>query len=212
MRARDRDTDACRRRAWTARVVLCAAVVAGGFANSAAADEHAQRLVAAAREQTTQRVIYDGSYRAIDYPLGDVPRDSGVCTDVLIRAYRAALGVDLQVRVHEDMAASFSAYPQLWDARRPDRNIDHRRVPNLRRFFERAGAELPVTRTASDYAPGDIVSFRLPGNQPHIGIVSDRYVPGTRRRQMIHNIGAGPVEDDVLFELEITGHYRYLPE
>lgn len=174
--------------------------------------ERAERLVTSARAQTRERVIYDGSYRAIDYPLGDVPRNRGVCTDVLIRAYRAALGVDLQVLVHEDMAASFADYPQLWGLRRPDRNIDHRRVPNLRRFFERAGAALPVSRDASDYAPGDIVSWTLPGNQPHIGIVSDRRVPGTRRPQIIHNIGAGPVEDDILLAFEITGHYRYWPE
>jgi uncharacterized protein YijF (DUF1287 family) len=190
-----------------------AALAAGGLAAAPAnADDLAERLVAAAREQTRQRVIYDGSYRAIDYPLGDVPQDRGVCTDVLIRAYRAALGVDLQVLVHEDMAASFAAYPPLWNLSRPDRNIDHRRVPNLRRFFERAAAELRVSQTASDYAPGDVVTWMLPGNQPHIGIVSDRLVPGTRRRQIIHNIGAGPEEDDILFEFEITGHYRYLPE
>lgn len=174
--------------------------------------ERAARLVAAARAQTREHVIYDGSYRAIGYPLGDVPQDRGVCTDVLIRAYRAALGVDLQVLVHEDMSASFAAYPPLWGLRRPDRNIDHRRVPNLRRFFERAGAELPVSRDASDYAPGDVVSWTLPGNQPHIGIVSERLVPGTRRPLVIHNIGAGPVEDDILFAFEITGRYRFLPE
>lgn len=195
-----------------AAFAFCAA---GGLVHAdetADQDARAARLVAAAREQTREHVVYDGSYRAIAYPLGDVPKDRGVCTDVLIRAYRAALGVDLQVLVHEDMTASFTDYPQLWGLRRPDRNIDHRRVPNLRRFFERAGAALPVSRDISGYAPGDIVSWMLPGNLPHVGIVSDRLVAGTRRPQIIHNIGAGPVEDDILLAFEITGHYRYLPD
>lgn len=193
--------------------VVLAAVVLGALCVPAAhAEELARRLVAAARVQTTRSVIYDGAYRALAYPGGDVPADRGVCTDVVIRAYRAALGIDLQVLVHEDMAASFSAYPALWGLSRPDRNIDHRRVPNLQRFFTRKGVSLPIARTRADHAPGDLVTWRLPGNQPHIGIVSDRLVPGTQRRQIIHNIGAGPVEDDILLEFEITGHYRFLPQ
>lgn len=164
-------------------------------------------LVAAARERTLKPVIYDGAYRQIDYPMGDVPDDRGVCTDVIIRAYRK-VGIDLQVLVHEDMRRHFSAYPKIWGLHRPDRNIDHRRVPNLQRFFQRAGAELPISTSSAAYQPGDLVTWRLPGNLPHIGIVSDRTVPGTARPMIIHNIGAGTTEEDALFAFPITGHYR----
>jgi uncharacterized protein len=167
-------------------------------------------LIAAARARTTRHEIYDGSYRVLSYPMGDVPNDRGVCTDLIIRAYRA-LGVDLQVLVHEDMQRNFAEYPQVWGLRNPDRNIDHRRVPNLQKFFERAGAKLRVSSAASDYKPGDLVTWMLPGNLPHIGIISDQQVPGSNRPKVIHNIGAGPVEDDILFLYSITGHYRYLP-
>jgi uncharacterized protein YijF (DUF1287 family) len=167
-------------------------------------------LVEAARGRTRQREVYDGSYRAIAYPLGDVPADRGVCTDLVIRAYRS-IQIDLQVLVHEDMTRNFAAYPQLWGLRRPDRNIDHRRVPNLQRFFERAGADLAVTAKPEDYVEGDLVTWMLPGNLPHIGIVSDQRVSGSSRPKIIHNIGAGPVEDDILFVYPITGHYRYYP-
>lgn len=167
-------------------------------------------LVEAARARTRQREIYDGSYRVIAYPMGDVPNDRGVCTDLVIRAYRS-LQVDLQVLVHEDMQRDFSAYPPFWGLRKPDRNIDHRRVPNLQKFFERAGARLAVTRIPEDYAEGDLVTWMLPGNLPHIGIVSNQTVAGSRRPKIIHNIGAGPVEDDILFTYPITGHYRFLP-
>ena len=166
-------------------------------------------LVEAARARTRQHEVYDGSYRVIGYPMGDVANDRGVCTDLVIRAYRA-LQIDLQVLVHEDMSRQFAAYPQLWGLRRPDRNIDHRRVPNLQKFFERAGAQLPVTSRAEDYNAGDLVTWVLPGNLPHIGIVSDEKVAGGRAK-IIHNIGAGPVEDDILFRYTITGHYRFLP-
>ena len=169
-----------------------------------------RELVEAARARTRQREVYDGSYRAIAYPLGDVPGDRGVCTDLIIRAYRA-LQIDLQVLVHEDMARNFTVYPQLWGLRKPDKNIDHRRVPNLQRFFERAGAGLAVTTRPEDYAEGDLVTWMLPGNLPHIGIVSNQRVPGSSRPKIIHNIGAGPVEDDILFVYPITGHYRYYP-
>jgi uncharacterized protein YijF (DUF1287 family) len=166
-------------------------------------------LVEAARGRTRQREVYDGSYRAIAYPLGDVPADRGVCTDLVIRAYRS-IQIDLQVLVHEDMTRNFAAYPQLWGLRRPDRNIDHRRVPNLQRFFERAGADLAVTAKPEDYVEGDLVTWMLPGNLPHIGIVSDRKTAEGRPR-ILHNIGAGPVEDDILLAYPITGHYRFLP-
>jgi uncharacterized protein YijF (DUF1287 family) len=166
-------------------------------------------LVEAARARTRQREVYDGSYRVIGYPMGDVPNDRGVCTDLVIRAYRA-VGVDLQVLVHEDMKREFSAYPQMWGLRGPDKNIDHRRVPNLQKFFERAGAKLAVTKRSEDYKPGNLVTWMLPGNLPHIGIVSDRKTAEGRPR-ILHNIGAGPVEDDILLAYPITGHYRFLP-
>jgi uncharacterized protein YijF (DUF1287 family) len=175
-----------------------------------AAAESFSNLIAAARTRTTKHEIYDGSYRVISYPMGDVPNDRGVCTDLVVRAYRA-LGIDLQVLVHEDMRGHFAEYPQIWGLQRPDRNIDHRRVPNLQKFFERAGAKLRVSAVASDYKPGDLVTWMLPGNLPHIGIISDQNVPGSNRPKVIHNIGAGPVEDDILFLYRITGHYRYLP-
>jgi uncharacterized protein YijF (DUF1287 family) len=133
---------------------------------------------------------------------------SGVCTDVLIRAFRK-LGVDLQVEVHKDMKAAFSAYPQLWGMRRPDPNIDHRRVPNLMRYFERRGRAVRISLHARDYLPGDIVAWDLGGGVPHIGIVSDDFDPSTTRRLILHNIGGGVTLEDVLFRFKITGHYRY---
>lgn len=172
----------------------------------------AQKLVAAAIERTGRRVTYDGSYRALDYPGGDVPDDIGVCTDVVIRAYRTGLGIDLQQRVHEDMARAFDAYPGLWNLSRPDPNIDHRRVPNLEAFFRRHGQSLPVTRNAGDYAPGDLVTWRLPGNLPHIGIVTDRRSADGRRPLIAHNIGRGPKLEDMLFAYPISGHFRFFPD
>lgn len=172
-----------------------------------------ERLVDAALERTKHRVRYDGSYRTIAYPNGDVPDNTGVCTDVLIRAYRA-LGIDLQRLVHEDMAAHFDRYPsrRIWGLARPDKNIDHRRVPNLQRFFARHGASLPVTHHGNDYKPADIVTWMLPGNLPHIGIVSDRVNQQTALPLIVHNIGAGPKLEDMLFDYPITGHYRYSPQ
>jgi uncharacterized protein YijF (DUF1287 family) len=165
-------------------------------------------LVSAARDQTRNRVVYDGSYVRLDYPMGDVPPDRGVCTDVVIRAYRA-IGIDLQVLVHEDMRANFALYPKHWGLGRPDPNIDHRRVPNLQKFLERSSARVEEPRAAASFLPGDLVTWQLPGNLPHIGIVSDRRSPGTDHPLILHNIGAGPVEDDILFAYPITGHYRY---
>jgi uncharacterized protein YijF (DUF1287 family) len=165
-------------------------------------------LVSAARQQTMIRVTYDGTYQRIPYPMGDIPTDRGVCTDVVVRAYRA-IGIDLQVLVHEDMRTSFSLYPKLWGLGKPDTSIDHRRVPNLQKFLERAGAKLGSTRSGDSYLPGDLVTWMLPGNLPHIGIVSDRRVEDTNRPYVIHNIGAGPKEEDMLFAHPITGHYRY---
>lgn len=165
-------------------------------------------LAAAAKARTSQSVVYDGSYRAIPYPMGDVPADRGVCTDVLIRAYRA-VGIDLQERVHEDMRTAFAAYPALWGLSRPDANIDHRRVPNLRVYFTRQGTALPVSREAGAYKPGDVVSWTLGRNLPHIGLViAERSADGARPL-VVHNIGQGPKAEDVLFAYPITGHYRY---
>lgn len=168
----------------------------------------ANRLAAAAVERTTHRVAYDGRYMSIDYPNGDVPPSIGVCTDVIIRSYRA-LGVDLQELVHVDMRDNFARYPTTWGLSRPDPNIDHRRVPNLRTFFERNGKSLPVTDDAGNYEPGDLVTWMLPGNLPHIGIVSDRPSADGERFMLVHNIGEGPRMEDILFDYPITGHYRF---
>jgi len=170
------------------------------------------RLVAAAIERTRHVVAYDGAYRRIAYPGGDVAADRGVCSDVVIRAYRAGLGVDLQQRVHEDMERAFRRYPAIWGLARPDRNIDHRRVPNLEVFFARHGQSLPVSRDSGNYRPGDLVTWRLGGVLPHIGIVTDRRTADGRRPLIAHNIGRGPRLEDILFDLPIHGHFRYLPE
>ncbi|UDF31617.1 UNVERIFIED_ORG: DUF1287 domain-containing protein [Roseateles sp. XES5] len=169
----------------------------------------AQRLVAAARRQVGVTLTYDPAYSRLDYPGGDVPRERGVCTDVIVRAYRDGLAVDLQVLVHEDMRRAFSAYPALWGLKRTDRNIDHRRVPNLQTFFKRAGAALAVSEDGADYRPGDIVSQMLPGNLPHIGIATDERSADGARPLLVHNIGAGARLEDVLFAYPITGHYRF---
>lgn len=169
----------------------------GGFAG---------RVAAAALGRTAATVRYDPKYVAIDYPGGDVPADTGVCTDVVVRTLRA-VGIDLQKEVHEDMRANFSAYPNHWGARRPDRNIDHRRVPNLQRYFERQGASLPVGEDAGDYQPGDLVAWDLTGKGLwHIGVVVAH--PQRGGRWIVHNIGAGPVLQDCLFDWKVIGHYR----
>jgi uncharacterized protein YijF (DUF1287 family) len=172
----------------------------------------ARPLVQAARERLAASVVYDGRYVGIDYPGGDVDPGIGVCTDVVIRSYRAAHGFDLQKVVHEDMRADFDAYPTNWGHTRPDKNIDHRRVPNLEVWFTRAGHALPITQNAADYRPGDVVSWRLSGDGvPHIGIISDR-VAADGTPLIIHNIGRGPEEDNMLFAARITGHFRFAPE
>ncbi len=171
----------------------------------------AAKIVSAARLRTRTRVRYDPKYIALSYPGGDVPDDTGVCTDVIIRSYRTALTFDLQKAVHEDMAQNFSAYPKNWGLTRPDKNIDHRRVPNLEAFFTRRGAAVKITDSPTDYKPGDIVSWRLGGRLPHIGIVTDKKTRGGTPL-IVHNIGAGPVEDDILFVETIVGHFRFLPK
>ena len=168
----------------------------------------AQRLSDAAIELTHDRVVYDPAYFRIPYPNGDVPAGRGVCTDVVVRAYRR-LGIDLQQRVHTDMAAHFSAYPRQWGLRGPDPNIDHRRVPNLMTYFTRCGADLPITDAAADYRAGDLVCWDLGGGILHIGIVVDRRSADGARPLIVHNIGAGQVLEDRLFAFRIIGHYRY---
>lgn len=169
-----------------------------------------QSLVAAAIERTHHYVRYDPAYVRIPYPRGDVPADTGVCTDEVIRAYRA-VGIDLQKEVHEDMVQNFSSYPRRWQYQpaKPDPNIDHRRVPNLMVFFTRKGESLPITNRAADYFPGDLVSWDLGGGVPHIGIVVDRKSAETGRYMIVHNIGSGPQMEDVLFNWKVTGHFRY---
>lgn len=167
-------------------------------------------IAQSAEERTQHEITYDGSYHSIAYPGGDVPADIGVCTDVVIRAYRT-LGIDLQVQVHQDMRSHFALYPsqRIWGLRSTDRNIDHRRVPNLQVFFTRKGQSLKITQNPQDYQPGDLVTWMLPGNLPHIGIVSRHLDPQTGHPLIVHNIGGGPVMNDMLFEYPITGHYRY---
>lgn len=163
-------------------------------------------IVVAARRQIGKTVIYDPAYVRLDYPGGDVPMDRGVCTDVVVRALRDAIDIDLQKLLHEDMKLAFSKYPTIWRLKKPDRNIDHRRVPNLRCYFDRKGYSIGVSRNKQDYLPGDLVTCSVL-NRPHIMIVSnnktDDGVP-----LVIHNIGRGTVEEDCLFEFRITGHYR----
>jgi uncharacterized protein YijF (DUF1287 family) len=175
----------------------------------AAADTGA-RIAAAAIAQTQIPTVYDPAYARIPYPMGDVAPDRGVCSDVVVRALRA-VGIDLQERVHEDMRAAFAAYPQRWGLARPDPNIDHRRVPNLETYFRRRGAALAPSLDHADYRPGDIVAWNLRGSAgflAHIGIVTDRRGE-SGRPLVVHNIGAGPKLEDVLFDWEMTGRYRY---
>jgi uncharacterized protein len=168
------------------------------------------RLVDAAIERTHHTVRYDPAYVRIPYPNGDVPAGTGVCTDEIIRAYRD-VGVDLQKEIHEDMLRNFSAYPnqRRWLLSHTDTNIDHRRVPNLMRFFARKGELLSVSARGEDYSPGDLVTWDLGGNVAHIGIVVNRKSVQTGRYLVVHNIGRGPQLEDVLFNWKITGHYRY---
>ncbi len=188
--------------------VLLAVIPACAQSATAAADFGA-RLSTAAMERTHHQISYDSSYVRLSYPMGDVAADRGVCADVVVRSLRA-LEIDLQKLVHEDMAAAFSAYPPHWGLSRPDANIDHRRVPNLEKYFTRKGARLAQSKDPKQYLPGDIVAWNLrgPGGWlPHIGVVTDAIGP-TGRPMLVHNIGAGPKLEDVLFDWPITGHYR----
>jgi len=190
---------------WLA-LLLCGLAAGPGWAT-----QPIRQLLDAAHAQVGVTIHYDGSYRRLDYPGGDVPEDRGVCTDVVIRALRAA-GIDLQQRVHQDMRGHFGAYPSIWGLSTADSNIDHRRVPNLETFFTRAGMALPVSEQASGYRAGDIVSWRLPNGLPHIGILSDRRSADGLRPLVVHNIGAGTQVEDVLFAWTPVGHFRPFPE
>jgi uncharacterized protein YijF (DUF1287 family) len=171
-------------------------------------DDFFDRLSDAAIALTHTKVVYDPSYFSIAYPNGDVPVGKGVCTDVIIRAYRT-LGIDLQKEVHEDMSAHFSLYPKKWGLKTTDRNIDHRRVPNLMTFFARHGKVLSLSGNPADYKPGDIVCWNLGGATTHIGIVVNRKSGDGKRNLIVHNIGGGQELADCLFSFKIIGHYRY---
>lgn len=184
-------------------------------ASNAAAESFSQKLVAAAIKRTTQTKIYDPSYVKLSYPMGDIANDRGVCSDVVVRAYRG-VGIDLQKLIHQDMVKSFRSYPNRWGLKNTDKNIDHRRVPNLRTFFKRHGQSFRVTKNVDNYKPGDIVSWDLRGKKccgfaqlAHIGVVSDQRSKDGARPLIIHNIGAGTQLNDMLFTYTITGHYRY---
>jgi uncharacterized protein len=189
----------------------CLAFLSGLFFNASPASSQQSfgvQLSEAAIELTQVKVTYDPSYFSIPYPNGDIPSDKGVCTDVVIREFRK-LNIDLQKEVHEDMSANFGEYPQLWGLKKPDRNIDHRRVPNLMTFFSRKGATVSLTKIATDYLAGDIVTWDLGNGQTHIGILVDKKSPDGGRNLIVHNIGSGQELSDCLFQYKITGHYRY---
>ncbi len=173
-----------------------------------AQNDFAKQLSDAALKLTIQKVNYDPSYFTIPYPNGDIPSDRGVCTDVVIRAYRS-LSIDLQKEVYEDIKINFKKYPNKWGLSKPDKNIDHRRVPNLMTFFSRNGQVKAISGNTDDYKPGDIVCWNLGGNITHIGIVVDKKSADGKRYQIVHNIGAGQVLEDCLFDFKIIGHYFY---
>lgn len=193
------------------RTVLAGFAACAVPARSWADEPFGDRLSRAALARLSQNVTYDAGYVRIPYPMGDVPADRGVCADEVIRAYRT-LGIDLQQAVHEDMARAFHLYPCNWGLTAPDSNIDHRRVPNLERFFARHGAALALSCDASDYAPGELVTWRLGGRLPHIGIVTNRVSASSGQLMIEHNIGAGPRLEDVLFAFPMAGHFRYWPQ
>lgn len=167
-----------------------------------------ERLSEATVELINEDVIYDPGYYQIDYPNGDIPADKGVCTDVIIRAYRL-VGIDLQKEVHEDMVRDFENYPNIWGLSRADKNIDHRRVPNLMTYFSKFGLTKPNSKDSEDYTSGDIVCWDLGNGMTHIGIVVDRKSNDGLRSLVVHNIGNGQVLADCLFEYTIIGHYFY---
>jgi hypothetical protein len=204
-----------RRYAFGLAILACLGIHSGSAQTGSRASDAQQaflaKLVTAAVERTQHAVRYDPAYVHIPYPGGDVPAETGVCTDEIIRAYRA-LGVDLQKEVHEDILRDRKAYSSVHRTpiTRPDSSIDHRRVPVLMVFLSRHGTVLPISKRAEDYAPGEIVTWDLGGDVPHIGIVVDRRAAGNTRYMIVHNIGEGPKMEDVLFHWKITGHFLYL--
>ncbi|MDR2100819.1 MAG: DUF1287 domain-containing protein [Campylobacteraceae bacterium] len=170
--------------------------------------DFSKRLSDVAVSLTNDNVSYNAAYFKIAYPNGDIPPEFGVCTDVVIRAYRK-VDIDLQQLVHEDMAANFDKYPKNWGTKKTDKNIDHRRVPNLMKFFERHGTIKPITKNAEDYVQGDIVAWKLENGSTHIGIVADKKSHDGQRHMIVHNIGFGQVLEDCLFSYKIIGHYVY---
>ncbi len=189
------------------KLLICIAVF-GSFINVSAQSNFQTRLADSAFTLTFQNVTYLPAYVVIPYPNGDVPPKTGVCSDVVIRAYRK-LGIDLQKEVHLDMVSNFSLYPRLWNMKKPDANIDHRRVPNLMTFFKRHGTSLKITNNPKDYVPGDIVCWKLSEGITHIGIVSSKLPSSGNTYQIIHNIGNGQQLEDCLFDFTIIGHFRY---
>lgn len=186
-------------------ITLCLVV---SFFNISGQDNFSSNVSDAALELTKQHVQYDPQYFSIPYPNGDVPVNRGVCTDVIIRAYRK-LGIDLQKEVHEDMRENFDVYPKNWGLKKPDKNIDHRRVPNLMKFFSRYGTVKKITTHPEDYLPGDIVAWNLGGAITHIGIVVDKKSTDDKRNLIVHNIGNGQELSDCLFTYAIIGHYSF---
>ena len=185
----------------------CAAAATASVLSAAPARRSTGALVAAARRQVGVTIAYDSGYSPLSFPGGDVPRDRGVCTDVIVRAYRDAFGIDLQALVNADMRRDFAAYPKRWGLRAPDRSIDHRRVPNLATYFTRRNARLPIPADPEGWRPGDIFTSLIDGRLPHIGIVSDLR-PGGHPGCVIHNIGAGAREELALFRHPLTGRFR----
>lgn len=182
--------------------------------SDSAQNKFINQLINSAIERTNYNICYDGSYFKIKYPNGDIPSNKGVCTDVVIRSYRS-LNIDLQKLVHLDIKNNLHLYPiNMWNQTKPDTNIDHRRVKNLMVFFKRHGESLPITNNASDYKPGDIITWNIGWIKeiPHIGIVINQKSKDKKRYLIVHNIGMGPKINDVLFAYKITGHYRYIPK
>jgi uncharacterized protein len=196
----------------SARLAVLLGLLCLGAGSTSATTPPASRqiaqVVAGAIEQTGYTRLYDPAYVQLAYPGGDPPPDRGVCSDVVVRAFRRA-GVDLQKEVHEDMARNFAAYPKQWHLRAPDPNIDHRRVPNLMTYFTRRGRSVSISKRPEDYVPGDVVAWDLGNGVLHIGVVTDTRAPDTRDYEIVHNIGAGARLEDVLFSWTIIGHYRY---
>jgi uncharacterized protein YijF (DUF1287 family) len=196
-------TGACQQSAWTARRD------ATTERTTAIESPVIRRVVEAAVEQTKYTLYYDPAYVGLDYPGGDVPAERGVCSDVIVRAFRKGAGVDLQKEVHEDMSRNFSAYPRKWGLTKTDANIDHRRVANLMTYFERKGKALAINAKPTDYLPGDVVAWELSDGLLHIGIVTNILSETTTCHQIVHNIGGGAKVEDALFSWKIIGHYRY---